>query len=62
MMKCVTAFDNLLPAYTPIRTDKTGLSIWEFYEQIEAGDVDGFMQKMKGIISGIPYDTLTEKI
>ena len=25
-------------------------------EQIEAGDVDGFMQKMKGIISGIPYD------
>ena len=53
--------DNLLPAYTPIRIDKTGLSIWEFYEQIEAGDVDGFMQKMKGIISGIPYDNLTEK-
>ena len=53
--------DNLLPAYTPIRADKTGLSIWEFYEQIEAGDVDGFMQKMKGIISGIPYDNLTEK-
>jgi len=53
--------DNLLPAYTSIRTDKTGLSIWEFYEQIEAEDVDGFMEKMKGIISGIPYDTLTEK-
>ncbi|AAS13036.1 MULTISPECIES: ATP-binding protein [Treponema] len=52
---------NLMPAYTSIRSDKTGLSIWEFYEQIEAGDVDGFMQKMKGIISGIPYDTLTEK-
>lgn len=53
--------DKLLPAYTSIRTDKTGLSIWEFYEQIEAEDVDGFMQKMKGIISGIPYDNLTEK-
>ncbi|MGI5084154.1 ATP-binding protein [Treponema putidum] len=52
---------NLMPAYTSIRADKTGLSIWEFYEQIEAGDVDGFMQKMKGIISGIPYDNLTEK-
>ncbi|UTC63452.1 ATP-binding protein [Treponema sp. OMZ 787] len=52
---------NLMPAYTSIRPDKTGLSIWEFYEQIEAGDVDGFMQKMKGIISGIPYDNLTEK-
>ncbi|UTC67561.1 MULTISPECIES: ATP-binding protein [unclassified Treponema] len=52
---------NLMPAYTSISSDKTGLSIWEFYEQIEAGDVDGFMQKMKGIISGIPYDSLTEK-
>ena len=53
--------DKLLPAYTSIRTDKTGLSIWEFYEQIEAKDVDGFMQKMKGIISVVPYDNLTEK-
>ena len=53
--------DNLMPAYTSIRADKTGLSVWEFYEQIEAGDVDGFMEKMKGIISGIPYDSLTEK-
>jgi len=52
---------NLMPAYTSIRADKTGLSVWEFYEQIEAGDVDGFMEKMKGIISGIPYDSLTEK-
>ncbi|MEL3905602.1 MAG: ATP-binding protein [Treponema sp.] len=53
--------DNLLPAYTGIRVDKTGLSIWEFYEQIETGDVDGFMEKLKGIICGIPYDTVTEK-
>ncbi|MEL3906561.1 MAG: ATP-binding protein [Treponema sp.] len=53
--------DNLLPAYTSIRVDKTGLSIWQFYEQIETGDVDGFMEKLKGIISGIPYDSITEK-
>ena len=53
--------DNLMPAYTSIRADKTGLSVWEFYEEIEAGDVDGFMEKLKGIISGIPYDSLTEK-
>ncbi|MGP1601487.1 ATP-binding protein [Treponema sp.] len=53
--------DNLMPAYTSVRGDKTGLSIWEFYEQIEAADVDGFMEKLKGIISGIPYDSLTEK-
>ena len=53
--------DNLMPAYTSVRSDKTGLSVWEFYEQIEAADVDGFMEKLKGIISGIPYDSLTEK-
>ncbi|MGI5173993.1 ATP-binding protein [Treponema sp. OMZ 840] len=53
--------DNLLPAYTSVRSDKTGLSIWEFYEQIEAADIDGFMEKLKDIISGIPYDSLTEK-
>lgn len=52
---------NLLPAYTSIRADKTGLSVWQFYEQIESGNVDGFMEKLKGIISGIPYDTVTEK-
>ena len=50
-----------MPAYTSVRSDTTGLSIWEFYEQIEAADVDGFMEKLKGIISGIPYDTVTEK-
>ncbi|MEL3912261.1 ATP-binding protein [Treponema pedis] len=52
---------NLMPAYTSIRADKTGLSVWQFYEQIETGDIDGFMEKMKGIISGIPYDSLSEK-
>ena len=50
-----------MPAYTSVGSDTTGLSIWEFYEQIEAADVDGFMEKLKGIISGIPYDSLTEK-
>ena len=52
---------NLIPAYTSIRADRTGVSVWQFYEQIEKGDVEGFMEKMKGIISGIPYDTVTEK-
>ena len=53
--------DSLLPSYTPVKGYQTGLAVWEFYEQIEAGDVEGFMEKMKGIISGIPYDTVTEK-
>ncbi|UTC67412.1 MULTISPECIES: ATP-binding protein [unclassified Treponema] len=53
--------DNLLPAYTSITYDKTGFSVMEFTKAVREGDVDGFMQKMKGIISGIPYDNLTEK-
>ncbi|MEL3907263.1 MAG: AAA family ATPase, partial [Treponema sp.] len=53
--------DNLLPSYTGVKSYQTGLSVWQFYEQIEAGDVEGFMEKLKGIISGIPYDSVTEK-
>ncbi|WP_024468661.1 ATP-binding protein [Treponema pedis] len=53
--------DNLLPSYTSVKAYHTGVSIWEFCEQIEAGDVDGFMKKIKSIISGIPYDTFSEK-
>ncbi|UTC78500.1 ATP-binding protein [Treponema sp. OMZ 799] len=52
---------NLLPAYTSITYDKTGFSVMEFTKAVREGDVDLFMQKMKGIISGIPYDALTEK-
>jgi len=33
-----------MPAYTSVGSDTTGLSIWEFYEQIKAADVDGFME------------------
>ncbi|UTC63106.1 ATP-binding protein [Treponema sp. OMZ 787] len=52
---------NLLPAYTSIPYDKTGFSVMEFTKAVREGNVDLFMEKMKGIISGIPYDNLTEK-
>lgn len=52
---------NLLPAYTAITSDKTGVSVMEFTKAVKEGDVDGFMEKLKGIISGIPYDSVTEK-
>lgn len=52
---------NLLPAYTAITPDKTGVSVMEFTKAVKQGDVDAFMEKMKGIISGIPYDSVTEK-
>ncbi|MEL3906438.1 MAG: ATP-binding protein [Treponema sp.] len=52
---------NLMPAYTAITPDKTGVSVMEFTKAVKQGDVDVFMEKMKGIISGIPYDSVTEK-
>ncbi|MGP1431822.1 MAG: ATP-binding protein [Treponema sp.] len=52
---------NLMPAYTAITSDKTGVSVMDFTKAVKQGDVDGFMEKLKGIISGIPYDSVTEK-
>ncbi len=50
---------NLLPSYSGLRADQTGVSVWEFTEDIRGGNVDGFMERMKAIISGIPYDSLS---
>ena len=53
--------ENLMPAYTGLRLSDTGVSVWEFTKAIKAGDADAFMEKMKAIISGIPYDSLAKK-
>ncbi|MEL3913153.1 MAG: ATP-binding protein, partial [Treponema pedis] len=53
--------ENLIPAYTGLRLSDTGVSIWEFTKAVRAGDVDDFMERMKAIISGIPYDSLSKK-
>lgn len=52
---------NLMPAFTPIGAEKTGVSVMEFTKAVKAGDVDAFMKKMQALISGIPYDNLAEK-
>ena len=49
---------NLLPAYTSIVPDETGVSVWAFVEDVSAGNVDEFMERMKAIIAGVPYDNL----
>ncbi|AIN93449.1 ATP-binding protein [Treponema putidum] len=49
---------NLLPAYCSLRPDETGVSIWEFVEDVRAGKVDEFMERMQAIIAGVPYDNL----
>lgn len=49
---------NLLPSYTSLRPDETGVSVWRFVEDMRAGNVDAFMERMKAIIAGVPYDNL----
>ncbi|EMB32859.1 hypothetical protein HMPREF9727_00009 [Treponema denticola MYR-T] len=50
--------ENLVPAYSSLRSDETGVSIWKFVEDIRAGNVDDFMDRMQAIIAGVPYDNL----
>ena len=50
--------ENLFPSYSSLRPDETGVSIWKFVEDIRAGNVDSFMERMQAIIAGVPYDNL----
>lgn len=34
------------------------LSVWKFVEDIRSGNIDGFMERMRSIIAGEPYDSL----
>ena len=54
-------WDNLLPAYSSIKPDETGQSVWRFVEDIRKGKIDSFMERMQSIISGIPYDKFSEE-
>ena len=50
--------ENLVPAYSSLRPDETGVSIWKFVEDIRAGNVDEFMERMQAIIASVPCDNL----
>ena len=52
---------NLLPAYSDVQFGQTGGSVARFVQDIRNGNVDGFMERMQSIISGIPYDNLTKE-
>ena len=52
---------NLLPAYSGLPFVETGKSVWKFVEDIREGKVDSFMERMRSIIAGIPYDNFTEE-
>ncbi|MGP1490672.1 MAG: PD-(D/E)XK nuclease domain-containing protein, partial [Treponema sp.] len=50
---------NLLPAYSGLPFVETGKSVWHFVEDIRAGNVEGVMERLRAIISGIAYDNFT---
>ena len=52
---------NLLPAYSGLPFVETGKSVWHFVEDIRGGNVEGVMERLKAIISGIAYDNFTEE-
>jgi len=53
--------ENLLPAYSGLSFGETGMSVWQFVEDIRKGNADGFMERMQAIIAGIPYDNFSEE-
>jgi hypothetical protein len=47
---------ELLPAYLSLPADQLGFFIQKFLEDLRAGNVDGFMDRLKSLLAGIPYD------
>ena len=50
---------NLLPAYSDVPFGQTGVWVGRFVQDIRNGNVNEFMERLKSIISGIPYDNFT---
>ncbi len=46
----------LLPLYSSVSRDKSGFHIVRFADELEAGDVDAFMERLKCFFESIPYD------
>ncbi|MEL3907278.1 MAG: PD-(D/E)XK nuclease domain-containing protein, partial [Treponema sp.] len=47
--------DNLVPAYTAIQKDQSGLFIGNFVRDIRKGNVAGFMERLYTSCAGLPY-------
>ncbi|MEL3910170.1 MAG: AAA family ATPase, partial [Treponema sp.] len=47
--------DNLVPAYTAIQKDQSGLFIGNFVRDIRKGNVAGFMERLYVSCAGLPY-------
>lgn len=51
--------ENLLPAYSDVSFNQTGVWIGRFVQDIRKGKVDSFMERMQSIIAGISYDNFS---
>jgi hypothetical protein len=47
--------DFLMPYYTAVNNDTGSFHIANFCDEIEAGDTDAFMERLKVFFAGIPY-------
>ena len=53
--------DNLVPAYTSISKDASGLFIGNFVRAIEKGDTESFMKRMYTACVGLPYSLASKE-
>ena len=48
--------DFLVPFYTPVEESESGFAIWEFIQDVKAGNVDGFMERLQSFLADCPYE------
>jgi hypothetical protein len=48
--------EYLIPYYTAVTADASGFHITKFCKELEAGDTEAFMERLKVFFAGIPYD------
>lgn len=46
----------VLPHYSSVSRDRSGFHIVRFADELDAGDVDAFMERLKSFFESIPYD------
>jgi hypothetical protein len=52
--------EYLMPYYTAVTNDETGIHIAKFYRKSEAGKTDDFMKRLKVFFAKIPYELNNE--
>jgi hypothetical protein len=53
--------NELLPAFVRTPITSGTFSVLEFLQQVEDGDIEGFMTSLKAFFAAIPYDAIEQK-